>query len=88
MAARIEYTPRYGVCSSLIEVEVDSDGYIVSAEIRDGCMGNTTAVAQLSIGMKAQDVIDKLQGTKCTGKQSSCPDQFACALKMALEKNK
>ena len=36
--------------------------------------------------MKAQDVIELLEGTKCGFKNTSCPDQLAKALKQALNK--
>ncbi|MDH8276260.1 TSCPD domain-containing protein, partial [Klebsiella pneumoniae] len=35
-------------------------------------------------GMDAHDVIDKLEGTTCGFKSTSCPDQLAKALKQAL----
>jgi hypothetical protein len=36
--------------------------------------------------MKAADVIARLDGIKCGNKPTSCPDQFAKALKEALAK--
>jgi len=34
--------------------------------------------------MKATDVIERLQGTKCGPRSTSCPDQLAKALETAL----
>jgi uncharacterized protein (TIGR03905 family) len=34
--------------------------------------------------MKAEEVIDKLEGTTCGFKDTSCPDQLSKALRQAL----
>ena len=35
--------------------------------------------------MKAEDVIEKLKGTDCGGRGTSCPDQLAKAIEEALK---
>ena len=35
-------------------------------------------------GMKAADAIARLEGIDCRGKGTSCPDQLAKALRLAL----
>ena len=50
-----------------------------------GCDGNLKGICSLVDGMKVEDVIERLQGTTCGRKNTSCPDQFAVALKEALE---
>lgn len=87
MSYKLDYRPSEEVCSTLIQVEVE-DGIVVSAAITDGCMGNTFAIGKLAVGMKAEDVVRRLEGIKCGGKETSCPDQFARAVKEALEKDK
>ena len=72
-----------GVCSRSIVFELE-DGIIRSCEFEGGCNGNTKGIAALAIGMKPQDVIDKLQGIRCGFKNTSCPDQLAAALKEYL----
>ena len=74
----------YGTCSQLIEVELDKDGTILRAQFTGGCNGNTQGIASLVKGMKAEEVISRLEGTDCNGKGTSCPDQLAKALKKAL----
>ena len=37
-------------------------------------------------GMDAEEIIDRIDGIRCGFKQTSCPDQFAEALREALEK--
>ena len=41
-------------------------------------------ISRLVEGMDASDVIQRLEGIQCGGKPTSCPDQFAKALKQAL----
>ena len=72
-----------GVCSQEIHLELDND-IIKSVEFIGGCSGNTQGVARLVTGMKAQDAIAKMEGIKCGFKNTSCPDQFAQALKTAM----
>ncbi len=72
-----------GTCSKQINVEVE-DGRVVDVEFIGGCNGNLKGISKLVKGMKVEDIIDKLEGTKCGFKNTSCPDQLAQALKKAL----
>ena len=71
------------VCSQQIAFAV-KDGIILEAGFAGGCSGNTQGVAALVKGMKIEDAISRLEGIKCGGKPTSCPDQLAKALKLAL----
>ena len=71
-----------GVCARKIFVEVE-DGIVKDVKFEGGCNGNTKGVASLAIGLKADDVIEKLQHIKCGFKNTSCPAQLAEALKQA-----
>lgn len=73
-----------GTCSSQIEVEVNKDHIIEKCAFTGGCNGNTKGIAQLVVGMKAEDIIARTEGVTCGFKPTSCPDQLAQALKMAL----
>lgn len=73
-----------GTCSSRIDFELE-DGILKNVQFTGGCNGNLKGIASLVEGMKAEDVIKKLEGTKCGFKQTSCPDQLANALKAALQ---
>lgn len=68
-----------GVCSSTIIFEIKDD-VITSLEFIGGCNGNLKGISALCVGMKVQDVIDKLDGIKCGFKSTSCPDQLSKAL--------
>lgn len=72
-----------GTCCRQIEIETDGD-LIKSVTFIGGCAGNTAGISKLVSGMKIQDVIDRLKGTDCKGKGTSCPDQLSKALEEIL----
>ncbi len=77
-----------GVCSSMISFDIN-DGIVSNIRFMGGCNGNLKGISSLAEGMKAEDIIKKIKGTKCGFKNTSCPDQFASALEAALaEENK
>ncbi|MGI6199262.1 MAG: TIGR03905 family TSCPD domain-containing protein [Christensenellales bacterium] len=77
------YKPK-GVCSTLIEFEVEND-IITHCKFTNGCRGNTTGVARLVEGFEIHDAIKRLKGIRCRG-NTSCPDQLALALEAYLAK--
>lgn len=81
----VEYNNR-GVCSRKTVVDLADDGTINDISIIGGCNGNTSGIAMLLKGMKAQDAIKRMKGINCNGRGTSCPDQVAAALENALKK--
>lgn len=75
-----------GVCSRKTVVDLAPDGTINDIRIVGGCSGNTNGIAMLLKGMKAQDAIERMRGIDCNGRGTSCPDQVAKALEVALAK--
>ncbi len=75
---KITYRPR-GVCSRLMEIEVE-DGKIASVSVTGGCDGNLKGISRLLKGMEVDEAIVRMQGIRCGGKATSCPDQLAIAL--------
>lgn len=76
-----------GTCAKAIELDVDdATGVINSVQFIGGCAGNTGGISQLVRGMKAEDVISRLEGVRCGIKPTSCPDQLATALREVLNK--
>ena len=73
----------HGTCSKMINIEVD-DGVIQDVQFIGGCNGNAKGISKLIVGMSVEDVIDKLEGTTCGMRDTSCPDQLAQALKEIL----
>ena len=77
----------HGTCSSQIDLELE-DGIIRSVAFTGGCNGNLKGISSLVKGMPAAEAIEKLQGTTCGGKSTSCPDQLSKALAEALAQEK
>ena len=75
----IDYQPR-GVCSRRMTLEVE-EGVIRSIRIQGGCDGNLQGISRLVEGMEVSEAIRRLDGIRCGGKPTSCPDQLAQALK-------
>ena len=76
---RYEYTPE-GVCARKMIFTI-SDGVVEDLQFVGGCSGNGKGIASLVKGQKVEDIIGKLEGIECAGRLSSCPAQFAEALK-------
>ncbi len=81
---KYSFTPR-GVCSRQILIELDDDGVIKDCGFVGGCSGNTQGISSLVKGMDAEEAIERLKGIDCGGRGTSCPDQLATALELALE---
>lgn len=80
---KITYYPE-GVCSMMIEITLEDDNTIREVVFTGGCNGNLSGISRLIAGMKAEEVIDKLEGTRCGLKDTSCPDQLSKALRKAI----
>ena len=72
-----------GVCSKEIYITTDN-GIVKSVGFKSGCDGNLQGLSKLVEGMPVEEVIKKLSGIKCSGKNTSCPDQLAIAIERAL----
>ena len=77
---RINYTTQ-GTCSKLIEVEVEN-GVVHEVHFIGGCNGNLQGISALVKGMPVEAVISRLEGIRCGGRPTSCPDQLCKALRM------
>lgn len=82
MKKHFEYKTK-GTCSAMILLDLDGD-VIEKCEFVRGCHGNTQGVAALVRGMRAEEAIERLSGIRCGMRATSCPDQLACALRLAL----
>lgn len=69
-----------GTCAKAIRVLLNDDNVVEEVQFLGGCAGNTSGIASLIKGMKAEDVINRLQGIRCGYKNTSCPDQLSRAL--------
>ena len=68
----------------MIEIELNDNNTIEDVVFTGGCNGNLSGISKLIKGMKAEDVIGKLEGTTCGFKETSCPDQLSKALRQAV----
>ena len=80
----MDFRPQ-GVCSQMIRGEVEND-IVKGVQFLGGCAGNTKGVASLVKGMDVHEAISRLEGITCGAKATSCPDQLAKALKLAISK--
>ena len=83
MTKKFTFYPQ-GVCSMMIEIELDGD-IIKDVVFTGGCNGNLSGISKLITGMRAEDVIERLEGTRCGMNETSCPDQLSKALRQALQ---
>ena len=87
-----------GTCSQQINFSLDDQNRIHNLEFIGGCNGNLQGISHLveneaaqsvinkCSGEAAQSVINKCSGIRCGMKPTSCPDQLAKALSLALQK--
>jgi uncharacterized protein (TIGR03905 family) len=68
-----------GVCSDTIDLETEG-GVVKYVNFHGGCPGNAQAISVLVVGMRIDDVVERLIGIRCGRKPTSCPDQLAQAL--------
>ena len=81
---QFEYKTK-GTCSQHILFDVE-DGKVKNVQFLGGCNGNLKGSGALVEGMDIDAVIERVDGIRCGGKETSCPDQLATALKQAKAK--
>lgn len=73
-----------GTCSQVIELELDENDVLRDVVFIGGCNGNLQGIASLVKGMKANEILERLDGIRCGYKNTSCPDQLCRAIEMAM----
>lgn len=73
-----------GVCSQVIEFDIDDAGLLHNVVIVGGCAGNTKGLCALVEGRSAREVAKRLSSIDCKGRGTSCPDQLSKAIGQAL----
>ena len=79
------YEPK-GVCSLKLTFGIDEDGHLHDVRFAGGCPGNLQAIGKLLEGTSAERAKDLLKGNDCGGRGTSCADQLATAIGLALER--
>ena len=69
-----------GTCSSLITFDVDDNNRLHNVQFLGGCNGNLQGISRLVEDMDVDQAIARLEGIRCNGGPTSCPDQLAQAL--------
>jgi uncharacterized protein (TIGR03905 family) len=78
-----EYTTQ-GTSSSKIRFDI-RDNKVCDVAFQGGCNGNLSGISLLVEGMDANELVKKLKGVRCGYKQTSCPDQLATAIELAVK---
>jgi len=81
----ITAAPSRLVCSRLIDFDL-VDGKIRNLKYLGGCNGNLQALGALLEGAEPEFALERLSGINCSGRGTSCSDQFARVLKDVLSK--
>jgi uncharacterized protein (TIGR03905 family) len=68
-----------GTCSTNIELDVE-DGVVKEVFFWGGCNGNLQGISRLVKNMPVNKIIETLEGIRCGGRATSCPDQLCKAL--------
>ena len=80
----MHYTYRCkGTCAQAIELDIE-DGKLHNVVFYGGCDGNHKGIVKLVEGQDAAEVADRIAGTTCGYRPTSCPDQLSCAIRAAL----
>ena len=72
-----------GVCAKEMRFTVEG-GLVTRLSFQGGCSGNLLGISRLVEGMPVEEVIARLEGVRCAGRASSCPDQLALALREVM----
>ena len=83
---RFEYNTRC-VCARKIAFDIEN-GVVSNVEFFGGCNGNLKAVSKLVDGKTATEISGILAGNLCGMKGTSCADQLAKAVMLALAEEK
>ena len=75
-----------GTCASKIHFDI-KDGKLCAISFEGGCKGNLKALSRLAEGMDAADAVTRLKGIRCGWRKTSCGDQLATAIELAMEQN-
>lgn len=75
-----------GICASDIDFEIENNT-VKNVVFTGGCNGNHKGLNALIQGMNIDEAIERLSGITCGPRNTSCPDQLACALKAYKNNN-
>ena len=68
-----------GVCAKEIDFDIENNE-VKGVRFHGGCQGSHMGIQSLVEGMNTEEVIARHKGNTCGNRNTSCPDQLACAL--------
>lgn len=77
---KVSFTPT-GVCTQLIEFEIDESNKVHNIKFTRGCSGNLGAISKLCDGRMAEELVSIFSNHLCGMRSTSCVDQFSKAIK-------
>lgn len=79
-----DYKPK-GVCSRMIHIGLSDDGKTIEqVSFEGGCNGNLKAISKLVAGHPVDEICGILAGNTCGARKTSCADQLARGLEVAV----
>lgn len=72
-----------GVCSVLLDFDIDDEGRLHDVHFTGGCDGNLKAIGRLVEGKDASEIASLLEGNTCGFRKTSCADQLSRAIQNA-----
>lgn len=84
---KMEYSIKpNGICAKTIDFDIE-DNKVKNVRFHGGCQGSHIGIQSLVEGMDTEEVVKRLRGIRCGQRNTSCPDQLACALENLKEEN-
>ncbi len=74
-----------GTCARQILFDVDENNVLQDVKFLGGCAGGLQALSKLTCGKKIEEIIEICEGIQCKN-GTSCPDQFAKALREYIKR--
>ncbi len=72
-------------CSTKITFDLE-DGTVRNISFTGGCTGNLQALETLLEGFTVEQIEEKLSGSQCGRRGTSCADQLSAAVRKAYDK--
>ena len=77
----------FGTCSQAIDFDLEN-GTVKNVSFTGGCNGNLKAISKLVDGMSAEKLVAMLRGNTCGPRPTSCADQLARAVEIAMREER
>ena len=74
-----------GVCARSISFDLEGD-VVSGIQFEGGCNGNLKAISKLVDGWTVGKIEEYLKGNTCGRRPTSCADQLAAGVRLALDK--